>query len=133
MSVDSMTITHSKQISILHHKILNDDIGILIDLILLIYCHALPVTKGILRDEVQRGCIFILGVLCQQLPPFQRRHLDIFLRFRLGMFGFSRLALLSVQFLLNLILMLPQGTDGLLMQLFFLGIRVRDVGISEEI
>ena len=70
MSVGSVSVAHAEEIPILHHEIFNDDVGILVDFIFFIDGEAFSIAEGILGYEVQSGCIFIFGVLCEELPPF---------------------------------------------------------------
>lgn len=132
MPIDSVSIADAEKIAILHHEILDDDVGILIDLILLIDGQSLPIAEGVLGNEVERGGAFVFGVLGQQLPPLEGGHLDVLLGLGLGVLGLPALALLLllVHLLLDLVLVLAEGADGLLVQLLLLGI---GVGVPEEI
>lgn len=131
MPIDSVSIADPEQIAILHHEVLDDDVGILIDLILLIDGQSLPIAEGVLGDEVERGGALVFGVLGEQLPPLEGGHLDVLLGLGLGVLGLPALLLpLLVQLLLDLVLVLAEGADGLLVQLLLLGI---GVGVPEEI
>lgn len=79
MPVDSMTVTDPKKIPLLHHKILDQNVGILVDFIFLVDCHSSSIAEGILRDNVDCLALLDFAVLGQQLAPLERGHLDILL------------------------------------------------------
>lgn len=78
MTIDSMSIAHPEQIAVLHHKIFDNYVGVLIDFILFVDCESLPVAEGVLGDKVERRRTFPL-VLCKQLSPLCWCHFDVFL------------------------------------------------------
>ena len=48
MAIDSMSIAHTEQITVLHHEIFYYYVGILIDFIFFVNGKSLPVAEGIL-------------------------------------------------------------------------------------
>ncbi len=133
MSIDSMSITNPKQVTVFHHEVLNDDVGVLVNFILFIHCESFPIAEGILGDEIERFNVFAFGVLGKQLAPLQRRHLEAFLRFGLGMLGLLRLVLIFSHLFFDFVLVLAQCADGLLVEFLLLGVGVGECGISKEI
>jgi len=63
MAIDSMTITNTKQISIFHHKIFNDDKRILIDFVFLVDSQTFAIAISILRDKIYSLFFLLLAML----------------------------------------------------------------------
>jgi hypothetical protein len=56
-----MSVTDPKEVSVVHDKVLNLDVGVLINFIFLVNCHSFPIAEGKFGDRV--GCFFVLGFL----------------------------------------------------------------------
>lgn len=132
MTVDSMAIANPEQIAVLHHEILYDYIGVLINFIFFVDCESLPVAEGVFGDEIERGPAFAL-VLGKQLPPLCRCHFDVLLRLCLSMLEFLGLIFLFYDLFFDLILMFAKCTDSFLMEFLFLRIRSHKGRISKKI
>lgn len=60
-----MAIAYSEQVPIVHHKIFNEDEGILIDLIFFICGETFAIAEGVFGDKVNSLNIFIFAVLSE--------------------------------------------------------------------